>query len=205
MSFLKEEEVVSLGPDPVLNLLPKGGDIGKTQVDLIIVCFLFFRRGAFLSHKVNLHLVIGIENEPKLDDFFPMLFSQSADGFWEGVVIHQPVGVVNSMYGHEVPTVMRFPLMQHHGQDSVIGFGDRDAIVGVGEENFGGNVELPVMFCPLLLHQFESLKMKYEAFRLSVKILSVGFIRPRVEQGLEVYLVDPWWEDDVEWDLFPFF
>ena len=205
VSFLEEEEVIRFGPDPILHLLPKGGNIGKAQVDLIIVRLLFLGRRALLSNIVDLHLIIGIKDEPELDDFFPMLLRQVTERFWEAIVIHQPVCIVNSMNGHVVSTVMRFPLMHHHCQDAIIGLGDRNAIIGVGKEDFGGDVELPVMFRPLLLHEFKSLKMKDDAVRLTIQILTIGFICPCVEQGLKVNFVVPRREDDVEWDLFSFF
>ena len=39
MSFLKKEEVISLGPNPILNFLAEGGDVGKAHQDIFIVSF----------------------------------------------------------------------------------------------------------------------------------------------------------------------
>ena len=156
-SILEHDDIVGLGPNPVLNFPSKGSDIGEAQGHNIIMCFgLLVDRLNDLFENYIFHLIGRIMDQPNLQDFLFLLGRESKNRLGVLIVIHMPVGVVTGMDGNKVTIFVGGTLMKHHGHHSVAGFVNRDSIHRVRNVNLGGNFQGSVVLGPSPFHVDET-------------------------------------------------
>ena len=107
MGLLKEHDLVSLPPDPILDFLAKEGDVAEGKVESLLASlgFLWEVFSDFHSSVRN-KFISGSCDEPDLGDFLPLLQSEVRQRSGKGPIISQPVDVVNGQNGLVMPILV---------------------------------------------------------------------------------------------------
>ena len=110
MCFLQKNQVISLGPYPILNLFAEGRDIGEANQHIFIMRFDLLD-GRFRGQGAIRIIFNWIMNEPYLEHFSLLLFIESTNWLWKLVVINTPESIVQRMNGGEVTVVVSLAMV----------------------------------------------------------------------------------------------